>query len=168
MSVIIYREHKTRDSEESPRTSSKPRQLKRLKEIIRHVTLSEHSRQERCKRTSSGPSPASKRRHCAKRSWCHDLGISISKRETCTLNKTGDHADLLMWLRTRIEEKSFEVRKVPPLRDPLSWALYPKYSSGPTGQFICLAYTFHVSICWPLIPIASFCSYQLQTPSSSR
>ena len=33
-------------------------------------------------------------------------GVSISKREKCTLSKTGGHADLLMCLPKRIEERS--------------------------------------------------------------
>jgi CBS domain-containing protein len=33
------------------------------------------------------------------------IGVSISKREKCTLSKTGGHADLLIWLPKRIEER---------------------------------------------------------------
>ncbi len=40
------------------------------------------------------------------------LGVSISKREKCTLSKTGCRADFLMWLPKGIEEKSFEARKI--------------------------------------------------------
>ena len=43
------------------------------------------------------------------------LGVSISKREKCTLSKTRGRADLLIWLHKRIEEKSFESWKVFPL-----------------------------------------------------
>ena len=39
------------------------------------------------------------------------LGVMISKREKCTLSKTGGRADVLMCLHKRIEEKSFEVRE---------------------------------------------------------
>ena len=39
-------------------------------------------------------------------------GVSISKREKCTLSKTEDLADLLTWLHKRIEEKGFDVWKV--------------------------------------------------------
>jgi hypothetical protein len=63
----------------------------------------------------------------------HDHGgVSISKREKCTLSKTGCRADLLMWLPKRIEEKGFEVRKVSPLARSspvsiLSWMLVWPY-----------------------------------------
>src|SRR5216683_1533465 len=43
------------------------------------------------------------------------IGVSISKREKCTLSKTGGRADLLIWLHKRIEEKGFEGCKVFPL-----------------------------------------------------
>ena len=48
------------------------------------------------------------------------MGVSIAKGEKYTLSKTKGCADLLIWLHKRIEEKGFEVRKVSPLRDPLS------------------------------------------------
>ena len=46
-------------------------------------------------------------------------GVSASKAENCTLSKTGDRADALIWLHKWIEEKDFEVQKYPSLRDPL-------------------------------------------------
>jgi len=44
----------------------------------------------------------------------------MSKRESCTLRKTGDRADVLIWLHKGIEEKGFEIQKYPTLRDLLS------------------------------------------------
>src|SRR5712692_3609136 len=40
------------------------------------------------------------------------IGVSISKREKCTLSKTECFADLLIWLHKRVEEKDFGVWKV--------------------------------------------------------
>ena len=40
------------------------------------------------------------------------LGVSISKREKCTLSKTGCLAELFIWLPKRIEEKGFGVWKI--------------------------------------------------------
>ena len=48
------------------------------------------------------------------------VGVSMSKRESCTLRKTGDRADVLIWLHKGIEEKGFEIHKYPTLRDLLS------------------------------------------------
>ncbi len=69
------------------------------------------------------------------------------KSEKCTLSKTGGRADLLIWLHKRIEEESFEGRKVPLARFSLLSVLSRMLVWGPTGQFTCLAYTFHVSMC---------------------
>ena len=42
------------------------------------------------------------------------LGVSISKRENCTLSKMGDRADVLIWLHMRIEEKALKFRSAFP------------------------------------------------------
>src|SRR5947209_548955 len=76
-----------------------------------------------------------------------ELGISISNPAFCTLSNMGGLTDLLIWLHKWIEEKSGEVGRVHPLAQSFLLAFHHECSSDSPGQFICLAYTFRVSIC---------------------
>src|SRR5437667_11866516 len=79
--------------------------------------------------------------------WNDVIGVSISNPAFCTLSNMGVLTDLLIWLHKWIEEKSGEVGRVHPLAQSFLLAFHHECSSDSPGQFICLAYTFHVSIC---------------------
>ena len=75
------------------------------------------------------------------------IGVSISNPAFCTLSNMGGLTDLLIWLHKRIEEKGGEVGRVHPLAQSFLLAFHHGCSSDSPDQFICLAYTFYVSIC---------------------
>src|SRR6266571_5350906 len=79
------------------------------------------------------------------------IGVSISKREKCTLSKTRGRADLLIWLHKRIEEKSFE-----------SWKVFPLARSS-------LVSVLSRMLVWPYRPIhllnVHFSRFDMLTPS---
>src|SRR6266566_6139534 len=74
-------------------------------------------------------------------------GVSISNPAFCTLSEMGDLTGLLMWLHKRTRRKVVRLGQSIHLRNPFPLASHHECSSDSPGQFIFLAYTFHVSIC---------------------